>query len=144
MEELKYLNLKRTGETEVPEGLEERLSMNIDLWAEEEKKANSALESKAVVSTVSFLARFRPYRNIGVAACISLIIGIGSVIGLLGKGNNAHKDTFSDPELARIEAEKALYLLAYNMEKGTKHLKQAKDIAAHTETSLNNTLKQLK
>ena len=144
MEELKYLNLKRTGETEVPEGLEERLSMKIDLWAEEEKKANSALESKAVVSTVSFLARFRPYRNIAVAACISLIIGIGSVIGLLGKGNNAHKDTYDNPELARIEAEKALYLLAYNMEKGTKHLKQAKDIAAHTETSLNNTLKQLK
>ena len=144
MEELKYLNLKRTGEAEVPEGLEERLSMKIDLWAEEEKRVNSALESKAVVPTVSFLARFRPYRNIAVAACISLIIGIGSVIGLLGKGNNAHKDTFSDPELARIEAEKALYLLAYNMEKGTKHLKQAKDIAAHTETSLNNTLKQLK
>ena len=144
MEELKYLNLKRTGEAEVPEGLEERLSMKIDLWAEEEKKANSALESKAVVSTVSFLARFRPYRNIAVAACISLIIGIGSVIGLLGKGNNAHKDTYDNPELARIEAEKALYLLAYNMEKGTKHLKQAKDIAAHTETSLNNTLKQLK
>ncbi len=144
MEELKYLNLKRTGEAEVPEGLKERLSMKIDLWAEEEKKANSALESKAVVSTMSFLARFRPYRNIAVAACISLIIGIGSVIGLLGKGNNAHKDTFDNPELARIEAEKALYLLAYNMEKGTRHLKQAKDIAAHTETSLNNTLKQLK
>lgn len=144
MEELKYLNLKRTGEAEVPEGLEERLSMKIDLWAEEEKRVNSALKSKAVVPTVSFLARFRPYRNIAVAACISLIIGIGSVIGLLSKGNNAHKDTFSDPELARIEAEKALYLLAYNMEKGTKHLKQAKDIAAHTETSLNNTLKQLK
>ena len=144
MEELKYLNLKRTGGAEVPEGLEERLSMKIDLWAEEEKRVNSALESKAVVPTVSFLARFRPYRNIAVAACISLIIGIGSVIGLLGKGNNAHKDTYDNPELARIEAEKALYLLAYNMEKGTKHLKQAKDIAAHTETSLNNTLKQLK
>lgn len=144
MEELKYLNLKRTGEAEVPEGLEERLSMKIDLWAEEEKRVNSALESKAVVPTASFLARFRPYRNIAVAACISLIIGIGSVISLLGKGNNAHKDTFDNPELARIEAEKALYLLAYNMEKGTRHLKQAKDIAAHTETSLNNTLKQLK
>ena len=144
MEELKYLNLKRTGEAEVPEGLEERLSMKIDLWAEEKKKASSALESKAVVPTVSFPARFRPYRNIAVAACISLIIGIGSVIGLLGKGNNAHKDTYDNPELARIEAEKALYLLAYNMEKGTKHLKLAKDMAAQTETSLNNTLKQLK
>ena len=144
MEELKYLNLKRTGEAEVPEGLEERLSMKIDLWAEEEKRAKSALGANTTVLSVSFLARFRPYRNIAVAACISLIIGIGSVIGLLGKGNNAHKDTFDNPELARIEAEKALYLLAYNMEKGTKHLKLAKDIAAHTETSLNNTLKQLK
>lgn len=47
MEELKYLNLKRTGEAEVPEGLEERLSMNIDLWAEEEKKASS--DRKSVV-----------------------------------------------------------------------------------------------
>ena len=144
MEELKYLNLKRTGEAEVPEGLKERLSMKIDLWAEEEKRVNSALESKAVVTTVSFLARFRPYRNIAVAACISLIIGIGSLMGILGQGNNAHKDTFDNPELARIEAEKALYLLAYNMEKGTKHLKQAKEIAAQTETSLNNTLKHLK
>ena len=118
--------------------------MKIDLWAEEEKRAKSALGANTTVLSVSFLARFRPYRNIAVAACISLIIGIGSVIGLLGKGNNAHKDTFDNPELARIEAEKALYLLAYNMEKGTRHLKQAKDIAAHTETSLNNTLKQLK
>lgn len=143
MEELKYLNLKRTGEAEVPEGLEERLSMKIDLWAEEEK-ASSALGANTTVPSVIFLARFRPYRNIAVAACISLIIGIGSVIGLLGKRNNAHKDTFDNPELARIEAEKALYLLAYNMEKGTKHLKQAKDIAVHTETSLNNTLKHLK
>ena len=143
MEELKYLNLKRTGKTEVPEGLEERLSMKIDLWAEEEK-ASSALGANTTVPSVIFLARFRPYRNIAVAACISLIIGIGSVIGLLGKRNNAHKDTFDNPELARIEAEKALYLLAYNMEKGTKHLKQAKDIAVHTETSLNNTLKHLK
>ena len=143
MEELKYLNLKRTGEAEVPEGLEERLSMKIDLWAEEEK-ASSALGANTTVPSVIFLARFRPYRNIAVAACISLIIGIGSVIGLLGQGNNAHKDTYDNPELARIEAEKALYLLAYNMEKGTKHLKQAKDIAVHTETSLNNTLKHLK
>ena len=144
MEELKYLNLKRTGGTKVPEGLEERLSIKIDLWAEEEKKASSALGANTKVPSVSFLARLRPYRNIAVAACISLIIGIGSVIGFLGKGNNAHKDTYDNPELARIEAEKALYLLAYNMEKGTRHLKQAKDIAAHTETSLNNTLKQLK
>jgi ElaB/YqjD/DUF883 family membrane-anchored ribosome-binding protein len=144
MEELKYLNLKRTGEAEVPEGLEERLSMKIDLWAEEEKKAKSALRANTKVPYVSFLARFRPYRNIAVAACISLIIGIGSLMGILGQGNNAHKDTFDNPELARIEAEKALYLLAYNMEKGTRHLKQAKDIVAHTETSLNNTLKQLK
>lgn len=144
MEELKYLNLKRTGETEVPEGLEERLSMKIDLWAEEEKKASSALRTNTKVPSVSFLTRFRPYRNIAVAACISLIIGIGSLMGILGQGNNAHKDTYDNPELARIEAEKALYLLAYNMEKGTKHLKQAKEIAAHTETSLNNTLKQLK
>ncbi len=144
MEELKYLNLKRTGEAEVPEGLEERLSMKIDLWAEEENRANSALGANTTVLYVSFLARFRPYRNIAVAACISLIIGIGSLMGILGQGNNAHKDTYDNPELARIEAEKALYLLAYNMEKGTKHLKQAKDIAAHTETSLNNTLKQLK
>ena len=144
MEELKYLNLKRTGEAEVPEGLEERLSMKIDLWAEEEKKASSALGANPTIPSVSFLARFRPYRNIAAAACISIIIGIGSVIGLLGKGNNAHKDTYDNPELARIEAEKALYLLAYNMEKGTKHLKQAKDIAAQTETSLNNTLKHLK
>ena len=144
MEELKYLNLKRTGETEVPEGLEERLSMKIDLWAEEENRANSALGANTTVLYVSFLARLRPYRNIAVAACISIIIGIGSLMGILGQENNAHKDTFDNPELARIEAEKALYLLAYNMEKGTKHLKQAKDITAHTETSLNNTLKQLK
>lgn len=38
---MKYLDLERTVEVHIPEGLEERLSMKIDQWAKDEETHRS-------------------------------------------------------------------------------------------------------
>ncbi len=139
MDEMKYLDLERTAEVHIPEGLEERLSMKIDQWAkDEERHTIPATETKTPTRSIS--ARFRLYRNIAIAACLSALICIAGITTLDDKVDIAHRDTFDNPELARIEAEKALYLLAYNLDKGMRHLEKAEDITAKTRHTLNNTL----
>lgn len=134
MDEMKYLDLERTVEVHIPEGLEERLSMKIDQWAKDEER--HTVPAGVFVS----VARFRLYRNIAIAACLSALICIAGITTLDDKVDIAHRDTFDNPELARIEAEKALYLLAYNLDKGMRHLEKAEDITAKTRHTLNNTL----
>lgn len=142
MDELKYLDLRRTGEAQIPEGLEERLSMKIDLWAEEEKEACPPAK-RAKTTELGVKTRLRFYRIIAAAACISAIIGITGIASIAGKEDMAHKDTFSNPEEARVEAERAIYLLAYNLDKGMRHLEKATEITTNTRNTLNNTLNSL-
>ena len=58
--------------------------------------------------------------------------------------NLAEQDTYHDPLLAQQEAEKALNLLALNLNKGIGHLEKAKAISDRTETTLNKQLNILK
>ena len=58
--------------------------------------------------------------------------------------NLAEQDTYQDPMLAQQEAERALNLLAYNLNKGMGHLEKAKALSDKTEKSLNKQLKVLK
>ncbi len=122
MDEIKHLDLKTIGEVEIPEELEKRLLKKIDQWANDEKKNTKA--------KIIF------YKITAIAACISLIIGINSI----NNTNKAHKDTFDNPILAQMEAEKALYLLANNLEKGIIHLEKAQEITTNTGNTLNNLL----
>ena len=58
--------------------------------------------------------------------------------------NLAEQDTYQDPLLAQQEAERALNLLAYNLNKGMGHLEKAKALSDKTEKSLNKQLNVLK
>jgi hypothetical protein len=58
--------------------------------------------------------------------------------------NLAEQDTYQDPVLAQQEAERALNLLAYNLNKGMGHLEKAKALSDKTEKTLNKQLKVLK
>ena len=58
--------------------------------------------------------------------------------------NLAEQDTYQDPVLAQQEAERALNLLAYNLNKGMGHLEKAKALSDKTEQSFNEKLKVLK
>ncbi|MBP5374997.1 MAG: hypothetical protein J6Y38_01540 [Bacteroidaceae bacterium] len=83
---------------------------------------------------------------LAIAASIVLVFGVGYYFlnNNEEKVNLAEQDTYSDPVIAQQEAEKALNLLAYNLNKGMGQLEKAKAISDRTETTLNKQLNILK
>ena len=132
MDELDYKALEQIP---IPEGLEARLSAKIDEWEQEEKQQKAqhrVLLPKAL-------------RYTAIAASFALVFGVG--YHLLSEDsimNLAEQDTYQDPALAQQEAERALNLLAYNLNKGMGHLEKAKSLSDKTEKTLNKQLKILK
>ena len=127
------LNWKELEQIPIPEGLEERLSAKIDEWerAEQQTKARRLMLPKVV-------------RYASIAACIALVFGVGYYF--LQKEdavNLAEQDTYQDPVVAQQEAEKALNLLAYNLNKGMGQMEKAKAISDRTELTLNKQLQVL-
>lgn len=126
------LNLKALEQIPIPEGLEERLSAKIDEWEKEEKQQKAkhrSLFPKALRYTAA-------------AASVVLVVGIG--IQLLNQEkyqNLGEQDTYQDPMQAKMEAERALNLLAMNLNKGMGHLEKAKTLSDKTEQTLNEQLK---
>ena len=127
------LNWKELDQIPIPEGLEDRLSAKIDEWerAEQQTKARPLMLPKVV-------------RYASIAACIALVFGVGYYF--LQKEdavNLAEQDTYQDPVVAQQEAEKALNLLAYNLNKGMGQMEKAKAISDRTELTLNKQLQVL-
>ena len=132
MDELNYEALERIP---IPEGLEERLSAKIDEWEQEETK-QKAQRRRLLPSALRYMA---------VAASVALVLGVGLHLMRQDKETNlAEQDTYQDPLLAQQEAERALNLLAYNLNKGMGHLEKAKALSDKTEKSLNKQLNVLK
>ena len=132
MDELDYKALEQIP---IPEGLEERLSAKIDEWEKEEK------QQKAQHRTLLP----RTLRYTAVAASGALVFGVGyHLLSQEQYVNLAEQDTYQDPLLAKQEAERALTLLAVNLNKGMGHLEKAKALGDKTEKTLNEQLKVLK
>ena len=124
------LNLKTLEQIPIPEGLEERLSAKIDEWEREEKKPRR---------------RISVLRYVAAAACFALVFGVG--FHLISKNENtnlAEQDTYQDPIKAQQEAERALNMLAMNLNKGMGHLEKAKALSDKTEQSFYEKLKVMK
>ena len=127
------LNLKALEQIPIPEGLEERLSAKIDEWEHEEQKAKQHTLIPRVL------------RYTAVAASFALVFGVGyHLLNHDNLSNLAEQDTYQDPVLAQQEAERALNLLAYNLNKGMGHLEKAKALSDKAEQSFNEKLKVLK
>ena len=127
------LNLKALEQIPIPEGLEERLSAKIDQWEREEQKAKQHTLIPRVL------------RYTAVAASFALVFGVGyHLLNYDNLSNLAEQDTYQDPVLAQQEAERALNLLAYNLNKGMGHLEKAKALGDKAEQSFNEKLKVLK
>ena len=132
MDELDYKALEQIP---IPEGLEERLSAKIDEWEKEEKQQKA--QRRMLLP--------RPLRYTAVAASIALVFGVGYHLLSQDKYMNlAEQDTYQDPLLAQQEAQKALTLLAVNLNKGMGHLEKAKALSDKTEETLNEQLNVLK
>lgn len=97
---------------QIPVGLEERLSGKIDEWERLEKKEQQ-------------MRRYKYLTVATIAACLVIAFGIGghmleskSMSDDNVKTCKGETDTYSDPDRAYAEAEKALELLSYNINKG--------------------------
>ena len=139
------LNLKTLEQIPIPEGLEERLSAKINEW-----EAHPQRLSKGGESVASPLRRVVRYVA---AACLALVFGLGIYYlqreelpsSREGQGVGfAEQDTYQDPVKAQQEAERALNMLAANLNKGMGHLEKAKALSDKAEASLNKQLKALK
>ena len=127
------LTNEREGKIPIPEGLEERLSAKIDQWEHDEKQAKRRIRLP------------RAIRYISVAASIALVFGVGfHLLRPDDQANLAEQDTYQDPVKAQQEAERALTLLAINLNKGMGQLEKAKALSDKTEKQLNEQLKHLK
>ena len=120
------LNLETLERIPIPEGLEERLSAKIDEWELEERQ-QKAQRRRLLPSTLRYTA---------VAASVALVFGIGyHYMRQEESVNPAELDTYHDPVQAQQEAERALNLLAANLNKGMGHLEKAKALSDKTEQS---------
>ena len=152
------LNYKALEQIPIPEGLEERLSAKIDEWEQEEKGRNSEshpslLEDGRVVTELDSVTKQqaqrrhllpRSLRYTAVAASVALVFGVGyHYLRQDESVNLAEQDTYQDPALAQQEAERALNLLAANLNKGMGHLEKAKSLSDKAENTLNKQLKAL-
>ena len=127
------LNLKTLEQIPIPEGLEERLSRKIDEWEREEQRAKR------------HTIRPRALRYMAAAACIALVFGVGfHLLNQYSETNLAEQDTYQDPVKAQQEAERALNMLAMNLNTGRGHLERAKTLSDQTEQSFNEKLKVMK
>ena len=129
------IDYKALEQIPIPEGLEERLSVKIDEWELEEKQ-QKAQHRRLLPSVLRYTA---------VAASIALVFGVGyHYLRQDESVNFAEQDTYQDPVLAQQEAERALSLLAANLNKGMGHLEKAKALSDKAENTLNKQLKALK
>ncbi len=140
---MEQLNWKELEQIPIPEGLEERLSAKIDEWASEEQGARGKKMAQTPTSLSPLAPRPLHLKVTAIAASIALVFGVGFYF-LQQKEepvNLAEQDTYQDPAVAQQEAQKALNLLAYNLNKGMGQLEKAKAISERTETTLNKQLK---
>ena len=121
------LNYNALERIPIPEGLEERLSAKIDEWEQEERK-DKAQRRHLLPSVLRYTA---------VAASVALVFGVGyHYLRPDEPVNLAEQDTYQDPVLAQQEAERALNLLAANLNKGMGHLEKAKALSDKAEQNM--------
>ena len=125
------LNIEELERIPIPEGLEERLSAKIDEW-------------DAASRTVAIHPKHNTRKYIALAASFILVCGIGLYFAL-APTNIGTTDTYDDPEIASLEAQKALQLLATNLNKGMAQYeaanakgRQAEEILYKQLTKINN------
>jgi len=134
------LNLKTLEQIPIPEGLEERLSAKIDEWGA--KPTTPSIPPRGEASNTPLR---RSWRWVAAAACFALVFGVGyHLMNQEENTNLAEQDTYQDPVKAQQEAERALNMLAMNLNKGMGHLEKAKTLSEKTEQSFYEKIKVMK
>ena len=101
-------------EMPLPPGLEERLSSSICRWEKADTPQARPKVRKPMVSLMKW--------STGIAAALVIAAGAG---WYALKTNDRPRDTFDNPELAYVEAQRALQLFAAALDKGQSHVAKA-------------------
>ena len=109
----------------LPEGLEERLARNIDRRAAEEQRHRQPRTLRH-----PHLWRWAA----GIAASLLLASAIG--IRLYTQHHALAKDTFNEPQLAYVEARRALHLFNAAFEKGEQQMEEARKATQEVQQKL--------
>ncbi len=109
----------------LPEGLEERLARNIDRRAAEEQRHRQPRTLRH-----PHLWRWAA----GIAASLLLASAIG--IRLYTQHHALAKDTFDEPQLAYVEARRALHLFNAAFEKGERQMEEARKATQEIQQKL--------
>ena len=135
----------------IPEGLEERLSAKIDEWDAASRHKLPSLEGNSGIEAIGGFAggraggrleRGHGWRILSLAASFILVCGIGLYFAL-APTNKGTIDTYDDPNIACLEAQNALQLLATNLNKGMAQYEAVNAKSRQAEEILNKQLKKL-
>lgn len=140
-----FLQLKNTEPIDIPVGLEFRLNNLIDNLAANESQ-------KIVIRELNHSSRSLLWFKIGgIAASVAILFSIGLYVGNNSKGDAFSdiaqgvevKDSFDDPADAYKEAERALMLVSYNLNKGVDQISVVSDNIDKTNTILDKNVNRI-
>lgn len=135
------LNIKELERIPIPEGLEERLEAKIDEWENLSLTLPQGEGTGKHANKTPLLGR--GWGRFSLAASFILVCGIGLYLAL-SPSNKGSIDTYDDPEIACMEAQKALQLLATNLNKGMAQYEAVNVKGRQAEEILNKQLTKLK
>ena len=107
-EKAMFMQIQAMADTPIPQGLEERISQNIDAWEAEEPRMPK-IQRKANILSLPWIG--------SIAASLLLLFGAGWYLQ-----EPTRKDTCSTPEEAYAEAQRALVMFSTALNKGMKQM----------------------
>ncbi|MCF2592807.1 hypothetical protein I6E11_03110 [Bacteroides caecigallinarum] len=118
-------SVKKDSDFTVPEGMQRRISDNIDMW-EKQSKANKP-------------RYYTLYKYVsGIAAAVVILIGISLFMPNNQDEGAAMKDTFDNPQEAYMATENALQLFAEALNKGNAKMEKAKEVTVSVKEKIDD------
>lgn len=129
-----FFALTDNGDIEVPIDLQNKLSKSIDRWEETEKRVVRIKHDRRIYwQWVS-----------GIAAGILLIFSVWTYVDRNENNTPALADTYTNPEDAYKEAQKALALVSMNLNKGMEQLENAQQKTEKVDKIIKRTINSTK
>lgn len=117
--------IKENDEPTVPEGMDKRISDNIDMW-EKQGKADKP-------------RYYTLYKYVsGIAAAVVILIGISVFMPKNQEDSAVMQDTFDNPQEAYMATENALQLFAEAFNKGDAQIEKARSVTISVKEKIDN------
>lgn len=117
--------VKKDSDFIVPEGMEKRISDNIDMW---EKQCKA--DKPRYYTLYKYMS--------GIAAAVVLLIGISVFMSKNEDDSVAMKDTFDNPQEAYMATENALQLFAEAFNKSDAQIEKARNVTKNVKEKIDN------